>query len=85
MLLRQQIEEQRKILEDKQSGVQKYRDDTRNAQVQLEQQTELLEIRKREKEALDKETQAGYKQRDKKLKSIKLVEAQVDKEQLVSD
>ena len=45
----------------------------------------MLEIRKREKEALEKETQAGDKQRDKKLKSIKLVEAQVDKEQLTSD
>jgi predicted nucleic acid-binding Zn-ribbon protein len=46
---------------------------------------ELLEIRKREKEALEKETQAGYKQRDKKVKSIKMVEATVEKEQLVSD
>lgn len=46
---------------------------------------ELLEIRRREKEALEKETQAGYKQRDKKIKSIKLVEANVDKDQLVSD
>jgi hypothetical protein len=53
--------------------------------MQLEQQMELLEIRKREKEALEKETQAGYKQRDKKVKSIKMVEATVEKEQLVSD
>jgi hypothetical protein len=44
-----------------------------------------LEIRRREKEALEKETQAGYKQRDKKLKSIKMVEGTVEKEQLVSD
>ena len=46
---------------------------------------ELLEIRKREKEALDKETQAGLKASDKKGKSIKLVEGNVEKERLVSD
>ncbi len=43
--------------------------------MQLGQQMELLEIRKREKEALEKETQAFYKTRDKKVKSIKQVEA----------
>lgn len=46
---------------------------------------ELLEIRKREKEALEKETQAFYKTRDKKVKSIKQVEGQVQKEQISSD
>jgi len=46
---------------------------------------ELLEIRKREKEALEKETQAFYKTRDKKVKSIKQVEAQVQKEQINND
>lgn len=76
---------QRKILEEKQGGVQKLKDETRNAQMQLEQQMELLEIRKREKEALDKETQAGLKASDKKGKSIKLVEGNVEKERLVSD
>jgi hypothetical protein len=51
----------------------------------LEQQTEFLEIKKREKEALERERKEGYKQRDKKLKQVKLIEAEVEKEQLKSD
>ena len=53
--------------------------------MQLEQQSEMLELRKREKEQFEEETKAGYKQRDKKLKIIKQTEATVEKEQLASD
>jgi chromosome segregation ATPase len=60
--------------------VAKVRDETRASQLQLEQQREMLEIRKSEKEQLEKETQVGYKQRDKRAKTMKQAETAVEKE-----
>jgi hypothetical protein len=45
----------------------------------------MLEIRKREKEQLEKETQAGYKQQEKRNKALHQAQTQVEKEQIKSD
>ena len=45
----------------------------------------MLEIKKREKEQLEKETQVGYKQQDKRNKALQLATASLEKEQLKSD